>query len=976
MADSTKNTRTTSSQTHRPHKEGIDPPAIAGVVHSDAGLPLAGAMVAVYENSPTASEPISQTYTDDDGGFSIDLNDRHQARDLRIGVIAKDGQVLITPDGTSVHLNGASLGVDLTVPPDVLPERQPLHPTVRLGPLRADAQIVAEAEPQLALDTARLLIGEKVSAASRKRVAMLFPDVGLVEKRVEPLCYTSVLEALEALIARKRWGRDVALSCDAILGNYDSSFAATYNCPNFSISYDTTQVDPDTSAATVYDPGTNPPVAIGSLPAGGPPTYVKRVCFWLERALAAYTSPPFSMLNPAGGGRIPVVINTSPYGSASPSGTFYLNNALNADLMCAVAVHELFHMVQFMYGGPSGTWRQSVFEGGAVFAEDTAADRMNRYLDEAGTNFNGAGVMSNPNLSLDTASYKCSLFWRYISEQQSGDVSEPFIGVETYRRVLELCSAGSYSAANVKQAIRELPWYQDFYDFGYLDAARLDRTSSETTLGNYALACRLKDLGIDVPDRRFEFIEDEENIYIDEVIPGAPLQSSLASVTLSGTSTISPSMSALWNGSVNKYAHRYYEVTIDPAVTNVQIDFTAGAGLTSRIFQIAQIDADGAVRDIHRTDAATYSKRITSERGGVKLSKLVLIVTGADSAGTFNLTAAPAAPAPDVMVTRWHSAMTTEYEIDSYGWAWTWVSPDIWVDNDNNGVADSEVVFNYDNKLHIRLHNKGNAAASGIGVQFWYQDASPGLSSATWLPVQNTGGTTQTLSGLTLGAGTSNDFTVDWSPVPSGTSNHFCIRAVVSVPGDPNTDNKRVLSNFGNVRVRFRKFMDLSLVRRNILDRIGPVSTRVIPRLSPDLQIEMRDLKRLDSLPLAPGDETIDTLRLSHRDVGPVFEHRHEDLDVGEHVAHLSPAPDARGHYVADQRTLPPGIAGRPMVTIVHEMDGVALGGVTYLVTVDGEDKSPSRTAQAQPAGGSTHAKPAKATTKTRTRIRRHGSTR
>lgn len=948
---------------------------IGGVVRSDAGQPLTGATVTLYADSPAASEPLSQANTDDAGLFTIDLSDvQHRECDLRLGVIGKDGQVLITPDHTTVHLDGASIGVDLTVPPDVLPAEQPLRPTVRLGPLRADAQTVAEAEPEMALEAARVLIGQKVSADARKRVELLFPDVGLITKRVEPLCYTSVLEALDALIVRKRWPREVALSCDAILGNYDSSFAATYNCPNFSISYDTTEVDSDTSAATVYEPGTSPPVAIGSLPAGGPPTYIKRVCFWLERALAAYTSPPFSMLNPAGAGRIPVVINTSPYGSASPSGTFYLNNALNADLMCAVAVHELFHMVQYMYGGPAGTWRQSVFEGGAVFAEDTAADRMNRYLDEAGTNFNGVGVLSNPNLSLDTASYKCSLFWRYISEQQSGDIVEPFIGVETYRRVLELCSAGSYSAADVKQAIRELPWYQDFYEFGYLDPARLDRTSAETTLGNYALACRLKDLGVDVPDRRFEFIEDEENIYIDQVIPGAPSQSTLASVALAGTSTITPSTSAVWSGSVNKYAHRYYEAIIDPAVTNVQVDFTAGSGLTSRIFQIAQIDAGGTVRDIHRSDAGSYSKRITSDRGGVKLAKLVLVVTGADSAGTFNLSAAPAAPAPDVMVTRWHSAMKTEYEIDSFGWGWTWVSPDIWVDNDGNGVADSEVYFNYDNQLHIRLHNKGNATASGIGVQFYYQDAAPGLSNSAWLPVQNAGGITQTLAGLNLAAGLSNDFTVNWSPVPSGTSTHFCVRAVVSVPGDPNTDNKRVLSNFGNVRVPFRKFVDLTLVRRNILDLIGPVTTRVIPRLSPDFQIETRDLKRLDSVPLAPGDEAVDTLRLTHRKIESVFEHHHEDLDGGEPRRFLAKAPDARGHYAADERTLPPGIAGRPMVTIVHEVDGVALGGVTYLVDIEHDhDKTPQRSARGKATGGTTAAKATSRATKAKGARRRSG---
>lgn len=951
MSDSKEGTKTS-----RRRKPGNGERAIGGLVHSDAGDPLAGALVTIYADDPGEPEEVGQATTDDRGTFSIDLGrTEHHACDLRVAVTDLEGRVLVAPDETTVHLDGGSIGLDLSIPPRALLREEELAPTIQLGPLRADAITVAEAEPELALDVARSLLGEKIEADSRKRLQRLFPDFGLIERKVEPLCYTSVLEALDRLILRKGWTREVALACDAILRMEHSSFStATYNCPNFSVTYDTTQVDPDNGAATVFDPGSNPPVALpgGALPAGGPPTYIKRICFWLERALAAYTSPPFSMLNPAAGGRIPVVVNTAPFGAASSSGTFFLNNALNPDLLCAVAVHELFHMVQFQYGG-SGTWRQSVFEGGAVFAEDTAADLMNRYLDEAGTNFNGIGVMSNPNLSLDTASYKCSLFWRYLAEQKSADITEPFVGVETYRRVLELCSAGAYSDNDVKQAIRELPWYQDFYEFWYLDPARLDKTNSETILGNYALACRLKDLGINVPDRRFEFIEDEENIFIDQVIPNAPQQATLASVTLSGSATVTPTISATWSGSVNKFAHRYYEVSVDPAVTNIQINFSAGAGLTRRIFQIALVDNNGNVRDIHRTDVATYAKRVTNDLAGVKLAKVVLVVTGADSAGTFTLSAAPAVAASDVMVTRWHSAVKTEYEIDSFGWAWTWVSPDIWVDNDNDGIADGEVFFNTDNKLHIRLHNKGNVQASGIGVQFWYQDASPGLSDAAWLPVKDTNGVTQSLMGLTLAAGASNDWVVSWSPVPSGMSRHFCIRAVVSAPGDPNSDNKRVLSNFGNVVLPFRRVVDLQLLRRKIFDGPDPVTMRVIPRLTDEVTVEPRDLKRVERTLLTAGEEKLESIRLTHRPLENAFEHRYEADDYLEGASPVAPnRPDPRRHYPADERTLPPGIAGKPLITIVDEADGLPIGGVTYLVTIEAEQEEhghkPSRR---RPAG-------------------------
>ncbi len=338
-------------------------------------------------------------------------------------------------------------------------------------------------------------------------------------------------------------------------------------------------------------------------------------------------------------------------------------------MLCAVAVHELFHMVQYEYGG-SGTWRGSVFEGGAVFAEDSAADLMNRYTDETRSNFNGTGVLADPNKSLDTAAYKASLFWRYIAEQHSGDLAEPFVGVETYRKVIEKCSAGSYSTDDVKAAIRELPWYQDFYQFGYLDPAHLDRTSSETTFGNYALACYLKDLGTNQPDSRFDFIEDEENIHIDNVIGGGPADiTSMPSVSITSTLTLTPASGALnVSGTVNRLASRYYVVNIDPDVTNVEVEFNANAGFTSLLFQIALIDEDGHVRDIHRTDKTSYTKYITNIRDGKTLTHLLLLASGCEQTGSFTINISTADPAPDVMVTRWHSSMKREYEIDSKNW--------------------------------------------------------------------------------------------------------------------------------------------------------------------------------------------------------------------------------------------------------------------------------------------------------------------
>jgi len=275
-----------------------------------------------------------------------------------------------------------------------------------------------------------------------------------------------------------------------------------------------------------------------------------------------------------------------------------------------------------------------------------------------------------------------------------------------------------------------------------------------------------------VPDRRFDFMEDEENISIDDVIatviPGAPLQTTLGTVFRAGTGTVTATSSASFNNTVPRFGSRYFEVAVDPGVTSVQLQFTAAPGLSSVLFQAALIDENNQVREIYRSDRTSYSKRFPNLRDGKRLNRIALIVTGCASAGNFTVSASPAVAASDVMVTRWHSVMKTEYEIDSRNWAWTWVSPDIFVDNNLDGVADGTVFFNVDNKLHIRLHNKGNLDANNIGVEFWYQDASGGLSPTAWLPVRNTAGTIQSLSGLSLAQGASSAWSVDWSPAPSG----------------------------------------------------------------------------------------------------------------------------------------------------------------------------------------------------------------
>jgi hypothetical protein len=448
-------------------------------------------------------------------------------------------------------------------------------------------------------------------------------------------------------------------------------------------------------------------------------------------------------------------------------------------------------------------------------------------------------------------------------------------------------------------------------------------------------------------DRRFDLMEKDETIFIDDALavmgvvdPPQP-GDKIAPVTLTATSTLHVAGSLMFSNSVGRFASRYYEIPVDAAVNNVQVQFSA-TGLTGGLCQIVLIDEDMNLRNVYRSDAISYTKQFANLIAGKHLLKIVLVASGTDASGSFTIGVSAVSAAPNVMVTRWNSQLGNEYEIDSRLWSWTWVSPDIWVDNDGDGNADGDVFFNQNNQLFIRLHNQGNADASGISVEFYYQDGSGGLSSGAWMPVVDTGATTQTLTGLSLMAGTSNQWSVNWSPSPSGSSHHFCVRAIVTVPGDPNTDNKRVLSNFGNVHVQYGGFGNLILVRRNVFDVQKNVKLAIVPRLPPELKVANIDLLGKADVQLAPGEMVRDSIRVQHRPgarkpIPPITEHIKERRACTPVIVRTTPDPS--GHYPLDRKALPPGLAGKPMITLVHLADGIPLGGMTYMLTVDKKEE-------------------------------------
>lgn len=806
--------------------------------------------------------------------------------------------------------------------------------TIEIAGQRLNRAAYERCTPEDVQVLASVVFGTEPSAqdeAAAARLRELSPSLDPTVLRCKR-CLTPALGVLRGIIVSKAWPETTEQKLRALSVVTSPPPDASHNCGNFMIEYWTTGVNavpPTDTASDIVLPGTQ--TVLDTMSASdGVPDYIELLCFWLQRALSAYKGERFGLQDPADFGTIRVLVKKV-YGSSydPDADILIIDNDLNAALLAFTASHELMHVVQRRcYDGPNpeADWGTAVREGGAILAEDALFDNANRYMVEA-TN-DGSIARSWEPLNGGQA-YDACLLMKYLCEQQSncvGPANEPMIGVEAYSAVLKECGAHGYTSETIAHSVADLPWYQTFSRFKYLDEAELDETSSETLLGDYWLALYLKDLGRANPDRRFDFMENGEDASFDELAGGPPV-ATLGNVTLLQDVTLAPGVSLppLVSGQdpIDPFAAAFYRVAIDESIDTLRVAFDAKDGFERPLVQIVLVEPSNVVRDILRSDRMHWDRSIANKRAGVPLDHILIVVASTDTGGKFTLDVTESTPSPDLMVTRWHHVAGTHYEIDPSQWAWTWVSPDIWVDNDGDGLADDVVVLGQDNQLVIRLRNQGHADASEVDVSFWYQDAAAGLSDSAWQRVEDAGGMVQSLAGLSLAAGATGTFGVKWAPQPSGDSKHFCVRAVVSCPRDPNPENNRCLSNFGNVVPNSMGSFDVSLIRRE-LDK-GPPDQhcQVIPRAFHRWIVSGVDLAHASGR-LPPRE---DTDRFHFERYYGTWPDAREDVP-----RRVERAPDLLGDYPTDPRALPPGVPGAPMITIVQIRGGEVVGGFTWAI--------------------------------------------
>jgi len=153
----------------------------------------------------------------------------------------------------------------------------------------------------------------------------------------------------------------------------------------------------------------------------------------------------------------------------------------------------------------------------------------------------------------------------------------------------------------------------------------------------------------------------------------------------------------------------------------------------------------------------------------------------------------------------------TAYDLSVTGTNAFWTSADIWIDNNDDGVADIPVALS-NNHLYARVRNIGGQVVSNVEVKFYYADVSTlGISgfdpNGDGDPVDGNFTYIGSYWVPTIGPNGSNHdeavALVNWNiPVPPGT--HWCVGIGIVAHNPPNaaegnTSNNTVFKNFFNI---------------------------------------------------------------------------------------------------------------------------------------------------------------------------------
>ena len=160
----------------------------------------------------------------------------------------------------------------------------------------------------------------------------------------------------------------------------------------------------------------------------------------------------------------------------------------------------------------------------------------------------------------------------------------------------------------------------------------------------------------------------------------------------------------------------------------------------------------------------------------------------------------------------------------------------------------------------------------------------------------------------------------------------------MTVLGDPNPDNKVVLSNFGNVIVPPDGDTDIFNLLLRYPDSIHSLDMIVLPRgakwtatLPKDIHIDFVKNRKTECSPCyckmrlvaaIPNRSALVAVKMTTMDKTKRFDGK---------SGLLKPRPNE--YYPVPKETLPPGADPESLVTVAYRVDGEIVGGISYQVT-------------------------------------------
>ncbi len=236
-----------------------------------------------------------------------------------------------------------------------------------------------------------------------------------------------------------------------------------------------------------------------------------------------------------------------------------------------------------------------------------------------------------------------------------------------------------------------------------------------------------------------------------------------------------------------------------------------------------------------------------------------------------------------------------------------WQTPDIWCDNNGNGVQESDEpsIGKADNHLFARVTNTGSAPSGPYSVTFRYVPFTGVIDMANAQLIT-------TISRPALAVGSHDDVEVLWDltsiPPAFAGIDHFCV--IVEISGDSCATYDNVAqNNFNSVPTVGPSPAPVSMYVKNPLPH--QATGRVIIEPEPAGWEVTANVPNLDSIPLAAGEEKLVTVNFSYRG-----------------------KCSARGAGLSGEGSGEAAICAREQFDLSFALDGDVLGGVSSEIIV------------------------------------------